>query len=70
MIGKVAMIHKATHTFMVDLVKDDYFGEIGFLSGKPRMMSAKSRDYTECYVISKHDFLHIAEDYIDAIVSY
>ena len=31
--GKVAMIHKQSHTFITDLGKDQYFGEIGVFSG-------------------------------------
>ena len=34
--GRVALIHKETKTFIRDLVKDDYFGEIGFFSSLPR----------------------------------
>lgn len=64
------MIHKASHTFFLDLQSDDYFGEIGFLTDNPRLLSAKSRDYTEIYIIKKKDFLKIAEDYIPAIVIY
>lgn len=63
------MIHKKTHSYMVDLVKDDYFGEIGFFTDNRRLMSAKSRDFTEVYAIYKKDFLEIAEDYIHVIVN-
>lgn len=63
------MIHKKTHTFVLDLKQGDNFGEIGFFTDNPRLLSAKSRDYTELYVIDKSDFLRIAEDYIYAIVS-
>lgn len=62
------MIHKKTHSYMIDLVKDDYFGEIGFFTDNRRIMSAKSRDFTEVYAIYKSDFLEIAEDYIHVIV--
>ena len=64
----VAMIHKHTHTYIIDLVKDDYFGEVGFFTDNPRLISAKSRDFTETYVIYKKDFLDIADDYITVIV--
>lgn len=63
------MLHKKSHTFLIDLQKHAYFGEIGFLTDNPRMLSAKAREYTELYVISKDDFLKIAEDYINAIVN-
>ena len=62
------MIHKCSHTYILDLIKDDYFGEVGFFSDNPRTLSAKSRDFTETYVIYKKEFLKIAEDYISAIV--
>jgi CRP-like cAMP-binding protein len=63
------MIHKESHTYILDLIKDQYFGELGFFTDNPRTLSAKSRDFTETYVINKTSFLKIAEDYIDAIVS-
>lgn len=63
------MIHKTSHTFFKDLNPTDNFGEIGFFTDQPRLLSAKSRDYCELYVIDKRDFLKIAEDYIHAIVS-
>ena len=63
------MIHETSHTFLKDLMKGDYFGEIGFLTDNPRMVSAKAREYTELYVIHKSDFIKIAEDYIIAIVT-
>ncbi len=58
------MLHKASHTFILDLNKGDYFGEIGFFTDNPRLLSAKSREFTELYVIQKKDLLKIAEDYI------
>ena len=62
------MIQKSTHSFIIDLIKGDYFGEIGFFSEMPRCLSCKSREYTELYCISNKDFLKIAADYISAIV--
>ena len=62
------MIHKKSHTYLIDLMKDDYFGEIGFFTDNRRTVSAKSRDFTETYAIHKSDFLEIADDYIHAIV--
>ena len=67
--GKVAMIHKQTHTFITDLKKDKYFGELGFLTGEPRCLSAKSRDFTEVFMIKKDDFDSISENYIEAITA-
>lgn len=62
------MIHKRSHTFFEDLNPEDNFGEIGFFTDQPRILSAKSRDYCDLYVIDKRDFIKIAEDYIHAIV--
>ncbi len=68
--GKIAMLHKKSHSYLAELIKDDYFGEIEFFSEEPRLLSARSRDFTECYTIHKRDFIHIAEDYINSIVKY
>lgn len=65
--GKVAMVHKQTHTFLVDLQKENYFGEVGLLTGDPRSLSAKSRDFTEVFILKKRDFNLVSENYIDAI---
>ena len=54
--GKVAMIHKQSHTFIEDLHKEQYFGELGFLQSGTRCLTAKARDFTEVFVIYKHDF--------------
>ena len=67
--GKVAMIHKQTHTFITDVKKDAYFGELGFLTSEPRCLSAKSRDFTEVFMIKKDDFDSISENYIEAITA-
>jgi CRP-like cAMP-binding protein len=44
--GKIAMIHKQSHTFITDLDPNHSFGELGFLTGEPRTLSAKTRDYS------------------------
>lgn len=62
------MVHKASYTYFTDLMVGDGFGEIGFFTDNPRTLTAKSDDYSELYVISKTDFMKIAEDYITAIV--
>jgi len=65
--GKVAMIHKQSHTFITDLGKDKYIGDLGFLLGEPRCLSAKARDFTEVFVISKMDFDVVSENYVQAM---
>jgi hypothetical protein len=49
--GRVAMIHKQSHTFITDLLKEQYVGELGFLQGGQRCLSAKARDFTEVFII-------------------
>ena len=34
-----------------DLKKENYFGELGFIKGEPRCLSAKARDFTEVFII-------------------
>lgn len=34
--GKVIIMHKKTMSFVKELYKEDYFGEIGFFSDIPR----------------------------------
>ena len=62
--GKVAMIHKQSHTFIRDLTDNSYFGELGILNDQPRCLSAKSRDFTEIFIVYKADFFEISEKYI------
>jgi CRP-like cAMP-binding protein len=46
---------------------ESYFGEYGLITGKTRSLSAKSRDFTEVYVIKKINFDQAAENYMEAI---
>ena len=64
------MVQKKSNTFFIDLIKEEYFGEIEFFTDEPWKISARSRDFTECYIINKKDFISIVEDYIAAIVTY
>ena len=52
--GKVAILHRKSRTYIKDLGIDDFFGEIGFFSEKPRQSTAKSRDFTHLLVLD-HD---------------
>ena len=52
--GKVAILHRKSRTYIKDLARDDFFGEIGFFSEKPRQSTAKSRDFTHLLVLN-HD---------------
>lgn len=44
-------------SFIKELIKDDYFGEIGFFSDLKRQATIKSRDYTDVMILSKTSFL-------------
>ena len=68
--GKVAMLHKQSHTFITDIVKDNGFGELGMLTGQPRCLSAKSRDFTEVLVVRRDDFYRLKEDYLTAAKAF
>lgn len=54
--GLVTVLHKATQTYIKDLMKDQYFGEIGFFSEKTRQCTVKCRDFTEVLELTYEDF--------------
>ena len=57
--GKVALIHKRSHTFIQNLQKDSYFGEIGFFTDLPRQTTIKVREFTELFAMSSDSFLEL-----------
>ena len=60
----MTIIHrKKTRTYIKDLDKDDYFGEIGFFSEKPRQATAKSRDFTHLLVLDHDTFAKKTEQF-------
>lgn len=61
--GKVAILHRKSRTYIKDLGKDDFFGEIGFFSEKPRQSTAKSRDFTHLLVLEHDKFAKKAEEF-------
>jgi CRP-like cAMP-binding protein len=61
--GKVTIIHRKTRTYIHDLGKDDYFGEIGFFSEKPRQATVKSRDFTHSLVLDHDAFAKKTEKF-------
>jgi CRP-like cAMP-binding protein len=61
--GKVAILHRKTRTYIKDLGKDDFFGEIGFFSEKARQATAKSRDFTHLLVLDHDSFEKKAEEF-------
>ena len=62
--GKVAMIHKASHTFLKDLKKDNFMGEIGMFKSEPRTLSAKCRDFSQIYILNGQDLFKMADQYM------
>jgi len=54
------MLHKETHTYMEDLVTDEYFGEIEFFSEGRRILTAYSRDFTDLLYISRENYFDLA----------
>lgn len=64
------MIHMSSHSYFVDLKVTNNFGEIGFFTDNPRLITAKSRDYCELYCVHKRDFLKVAENHIHGIVIF
>ena len=59
----------SSHSYFIDLRKGENFGEIGFFTDNPRLITAKSRDYCELYCVHKKDFMKIVEDYINGLVN-
>jgi CRP-like cAMP-binding protein len=44
--GRVVVVHKGSRTFLRELQRDEYFGEVSFFSEQPRMATVKSKDFT------------------------
>lgn len=63
--GAVDVYHKKTASYITELKKDDYFGEIGFFSDLPRQASIKAKDYTECVSLDRTGFLEIANEHFE-----
>ena len=57
-------------SFIKELIKDDYFGEISFFSDLPRQATIKSRDYTDVHILSKETFFDYAKDDLNVLVLY
>ena len=39
----------------------EYFGEIAFFTGKPRLLSARSKDFTTLFSINREDFIRVLQ---------
>lgn len=68
--GRVAAIHKRTHTYLDDLIRDEYFGEIGFFTDQPRCATMKSRDFIELFELSSEVFLEVAWHFEEVMKVY
>ena len=69
--GTVVIMQKKSHTYIKELVVDEYFGEISFFSDLKRQATARSRGFTEILSLNKDSFKRIADEfYIDASKIY
>ena len=61
--GKIEIFNKAgdSEIQLQDINVGGHFGEVGFFTGKTRVLSAKSKDFTTLFTISRNDFLEILE---------
>jgi CRP-like cAMP-binding protein len=55
--GDIILLQKDTRTYIKDLSIGNIFGEIGFFSGQPRTITARSRGFSELMYLSQYDFL-------------
>ena len=55
--GDVIILQKTTKTYIKDLTVQHIFGEIGFFSGSPRTVTARSRNFSEIMYLNQMDFL-------------
>lgn len=59
--GSVQIYHDESQTVFIELHKENFFGEIGFLLRTPRTASARSFRFSELYCLSRHDVDKILE---------
>ena len=58
--GRVSVLHRQSRTLIVDLFKDQYFGEISFFLEVERKNTIKARDFTEVLILERESFIKIA----------
>ena len=61
------MLHKQSHTFLLDLKLGKVLGEIGVFKNELRSLTAKARDFTEVYCIKKSDLYELSENFTQAL---
>ncbi len=59
--GTVVIMQKSTHTYIKELLVDEYFREVAFFSDLNRQATARSRGFTEVLSLNKEQFLETAE---------
>ena len=50
--------------------KGDEFGELGFFTGRPRLASAFSKEFSKAYKISRKEVLDLLNNFSDDKVKY
>lgn len=61
--GNVLLQHKKTATYLGEVSLDTFIGELSFYSGRKRVASARSKNFTEVLTLYLSDFLEAAEKY-------
>lgn len=51
--GKIAMIHKQSYSFIIELKMESTFGEIGVFRNDKRLLTARAMDFAILYYIKK-----------------
>lgn len=59
--GTVVIMQKSTHTYIKELLVDEYFGEVAFFSDLNRQATARSRGFTEVLSLNKESFRETAQ---------
>lgn len=59
--GTVVVMQKKTHTYIKELIVDEYFGEISFFSNLKRQATTRSRGFTEVLSLDNVSFIETAQ---------
>ena len=65
-VGKIAMIHKQSYSFVIELAVESTFGEIGVFRNDKRILTARAMDFTIVYFIKKDHFYKIVKNFTKA----
>jgi CRP-like cAMP-binding protein len=58
--GRVNVLHRASKTHIIDLIKDQYFGEISFFTEMQRHATIKVKDFTDVLILDRESFISMA----------